>query len=204
MELRMKDRIFLTVGCAAVLFAANGAPSLAQDSQNAKSPQAIAKESSSAPKKHKVWTDDEVSTLRTPADDYVEQKQAAEAANATAAAAAAAAAELAKSKPKSEKHVGGPAALSNPKSPDDADRMIAWENRDIDAQQELLDKLRTQLQEASPEDRGQLEKNLAKHIDMLEQTKKERDALTVQKTDLEKKAASAAKPVDSASTSTPQ
>jgi hypothetical protein len=49
-----------------------------------------------------------------------------------------------------------------------------------------------------------LEKNLAKHIDMLEQTKKERDALTVQKTDLEKKAASAAKPVDSASTSTPQ
>jgi hypothetical protein len=187
----MKHQIFLTLGCAAVLFAATGTPSLAQDAQ------APAKDSSSAPKKHKVWTDDEVSTLRTPEDNYVQQKQAAE------SAAAAAAAEQAKSKPKSEKVVAPP-RLSNPKSPEDADRMIAWENRDVDAQTEYVDKLRTQLEQASPEDRDKLEKSLAARVQIVEDTKKERDALVTQKKELEKKAASGAKPVDSASTSTPQ
>jgi len=197
----MKHQIFITLGCAAMLFAATGAPSLAQDSANATTPQATAKDTSSPKKAHKVWTEDEVSTLRTPEDNYVEQKQAAEAA---VAAANAAAAQLAKSKPKTEKHVGGPPALSNPKSPDDADRMIAWENRDVDAQQELIETLRTQLEQASPEDREKLEKNLTKHVQMLEGTKKERDALTIQKKELEKKAGSGAKPVDSANSSTPQ
>jgi hypothetical protein len=199
----MKHKTFLTLGCAAVLCAAAAGPSCAQDSQTAKSSQA-AKDSSSAPKKHKVWTDDEVSTLRTPEDNYVEQKQAAEAASAAAAATAAAAAKQATSKPKTEKHVGGPPALSNPKSAEDADRMIAWENRDVDAQQELIDKLRTQVEQASPEDRDREEKNLAKQTGILEQIKKERDALMAQKKEFEKKAGSETKPVDSASTSTPQ
>jgi hypothetical protein len=193
MEPRMKHRIFLTLGCAVMLFGATGTASLAQDAQ------ASAKDSS-APKKHKIWTDDEVSTLRTPADDYVEQKQAAEAATAAAAAAAA---EMAKSKPKSEKVVSPP-RLSNPKSPEDADRMIAWENRDVDAQQEYVDTLRTQLEQASPEERERLEQKLTQRIQIVADTKKERDALVAQKKELEKKAASGAKPVDSASTSTPQ
>jgi hypothetical protein len=200
MEPRMKHQIFLTLGCAVVLFVATGTSSLAQDSQNTKSPEATAKNSSSAPKKHRVWTDDEVSTLRTPADDYVEQKQAAEAATASAAAAA----EMAKSKSKSEKVVSGPPRLTNPKSPEDADRMIAWENRDVDAQQEYVDKLRTQLEQAAPEERERLEQKLTQRIQIVEDIKKERDALVAQKKELEKKAGSAAKPVDSASTSTPQ
>jgi hypothetical protein len=200
MELCMKRKILITFGCAAILFAATGTSSLAQDAQDAKSSQAPAKDSS-APKKHKVWTDDEVSALRTPEDNYIEQKQAAEAATAAAAAAAA---QQAKSTPKSEKHVGAPPALSNPKSPEDADRMIAWENRDVDAQQELIDRLRTQGEQAGPENREALEKDLAKHIKMLEDTKKERDALATQKKELIKKAGSEGKPVDSPSASTPQ
>jgi len=197
----MKQQIFLTLGCAAILFAVTGTSLLAQEGQDANSSQAPAKNSSSASKKHKVWTDDEVSSLRTPEDNYVEQKQAAEAASAAAAAAAA---EQAKSKPKSDKHVGAAPALSNPKSSADADRMIAWENRDVDAQQEFIDSLRTQLEQASPENRDQLDKSLTNHLKMLEDTKKERDALVAQKKELEKKASSAAKPVDSASTATPQ
>jgi hypothetical protein len=200
MELCMKRKIFVTFGCAAILFTATGTSSLAQDAQDAKPSQAPAKDSSAPKKAHKVWTDDEVSTLRTPEDNYIEQKQAAEA----AAAAAAAAAQQAKSTPKSEKHVGAAPALSNPKSPEDADRMIAWENRDVDAQQELIDKERTQVEQASPETREALEKDLTKHIKMLEDTKKERAALVTQKKELEKKASPEAKPVDSASTTTPQ
>jgi hypothetical protein len=201
MELCMKHQIFLKLGCAAVLFASTGAFSLAENAQDAKPSQANAQDSSPTPKKHKVWTDDEVTTLRTPEDNYVEQKQAAEAASAAAAAAAA---EQAKSKPKSEKHVGAAPALSNPKSTDDADRMIAWENRDVEAQQELIDKVHTQLEQASGDDRDRLEKYLAKLTETLAQTKREHDALVGQKKDLEKKAGSGAKPVDSASSSTPQ
>ena len=197
----MKHQIFLTFGCATLLLAASGGSSLAQDSQTVKSSQAAGKDTSSPKKAHKVWTDDEVSTLRTPEDNYIEQKQAAEAATAAAAAAAA---QQERSKPKPEKHVGAPPALSNPKSPEDADRMIAWENRDVDAQEELIDKLRTQIEQAGPENREALEKDLTKHIKMLEDTKKERDALAVQKKELIKKAGSQGKPVDSASASTPQ
>jgi plasmid maintenance system killer protein len=194
----MNHQILLTLGCAAVLFVATGTSSLAQDSQTAKSPQAAAKDSPSAPKKHRVWTDDEVSSLRTPADDYVEQKQAAEAATAAAAA------EQAKSKPKSENVVAAPPRLSNPKSPEDADRMIAWENRDVDAQTEYVDKLRAQLEQATPEERAQLEKKLTQRIQIVEDTKKERDALVAQKKELEKKATQGANPVASANVSTPQ
>jgi hypothetical protein len=197
----MKHQIFLKLSCAAILFACTGTSSLAENAQDAKPSQANAQDSSTAPKKHKVWTDDEVTTLRTPEDNYLEQKQAAEAANAAAAAAAR---EQAKSKLKSEKHAGGPPALSNPKSADDADRMIAWENRDVQAQQELIDKLHTELEQASEDDRDRLEKYLAKQSETLAQIKRERDALVAQKKDLEKKAGSPAKPVDSASASTPQ
>jgi hypothetical protein len=196
MELCMKHQIFLKLGCAAILLASTGTSSLAQNAQVAKPSQANAQDSSPAPKKHKVWTDDEVTTLRTPEDNYLEQKQAAEASNA--------AAEQAKSKLKSQKHVGGPSALSNPKSADDADRMIAWENRDVQAQQELIDKVHTELEQASGDDRDRLEKYLAKQGEILAQIKRERDVLVAQKKDLEKKAGSAAKPVDSASASTPQ
>jgi molybdopterin converting factor small subunit len=202
MELFMKHQIFLKLGCAAILFASTGAFSLAENAQDAKSSQANARDSSSTPKKHKVWTDDEVTTLRTLEDNYVEQKQAAEA--ASAAAAIAAVAEQAKSKPKPDKQVGAPPALSNPKSTDDADRMIAWENRDVDAQQELIDKVHTQLEQASGADRDRLEKYLAKLMETLAQTKKERDGLAAQKKDLQKKASPEAKPVDSASVSSPQ
>jgi len=197
----MKHHIFLTFGCATLLLAASGGSSLAQDAQTAKSSQAAGKDTASPKKAHKVWTDDEVATLRTPEDNYIEQQQAAAAASAAAAAAAA---QQAKAKPQSEKHVGAAPALSNPKSPEDADRMIAWENRDVDAQQEFIDKLRTQVDQASPENREALEKDLTKRIKMLEDTKKERDALATQKKELIKKAGLEGKPIDSASASTPQ
>jgi hypothetical protein len=198
MELFMKHQIFLKLGCVAILFASTGAFSVAEIGHDAKSSQANAQDSSTTPKKHKVWTDDEVTTLRTPEDNYVEQKRAAE------AAAAAASAQQAKSKPKPDKQVGAAPALSNPKSTDDADRMIAWENRDVEAQQELIDKVRTQLEQATGDDRDRLEKYLTKLMDTLAQTKREHDALVAQKKDLQKKAGSGAKPVDSASVSSPQ
>jgi len=180
----MKIQYLLTTVCAALLFGAAGSSVCAQDaSQMAYSPEMEAKARKAPPKKpHKVWTEDNVTSLRTPADNYLDEKNAA--AEATAAAAGK---QEKTSKPQAPS--SAPPALSNPKSTADADRMIAWEERDIAAQQENVERLRTQLQEAPPEDRDGLQKVLAEKMYIIEQVKKERDDLLKQKKSLEKKTA---------------
>ena len=180
----MKIQYLLTTVCAALLFGAAGSSVCAQDaSQMAYSPEMEAKARKAPPKKpHKVWTEDNVTSLRTPADTYLDEKNAA--AEATAAAAGK---QEKTSKPQAPS--SAPPALSNPKSTADADRMIAWEERDIAAQQENVERLRTQLQEAPPEDRDGLQKVLAEKMYIIEQVKKERDDLLKQKKSLEKKTA---------------
>ena len=100
------------------------------------------KTASHPPKKvYKVWTDDDMASVKTAADRYQDQKQAL--ADQQAAANAATAAQAKQQKTTTpDKKVGGPAALSNAKSAEDADRLIAWEQRDIDAQTEFVDKVR--------------------------------------------------------------
>jgi hypothetical protein len=184
----MKSQFLLTAVCTGLLFGAAASSLRAQEAtQVAYAPEAeaaaaakAAKAAKAAPKKlHKVWTEDSVSSLRTPADDYLDQKQAE---------AEAAAAKQEKS-PKPQAPASAPPALSNPKSTKDADRMIAWEERDLAAQQEHVDNLRSQLQEAPAEDRDRLQKLLVQRMQIVEQVKKERDDLLTQKKSLEKKVA---------------
>src|SRR6516225_2313315 len=93
-------------------------------------------------KPKKVWTEDDVTTLRTPADQYAEQKAAQEEATAKAKAAAEADAATAKATPQAAKRqpVKPPShkALVDPKSLEEADGMISWENRDADAQADYV------------------------------------------------------------------
>jgi hypothetical protein len=132
-----------------------------------------------APKPHKVWTDDEVGSLRSPADAYLGAKysQADGAADSKEAAAV---------KPKP--HVAAP-ALSNPKTVDDADKMIAWEKRDVDAQTEYVERLKNQIEEAPQEDKERLKKVLQERIQILADTRGEMETLVQQKKELQKKAA---------------
>jgi len=183
----MKKQFYLSAAFVTLALAASGSPLRAQDSsQMAYAPEASAGAPKAAPKKpHKVWTDDDVTLVRTDADKFLDQKEAA--AKAAAATTTAVAKQEKSSKP--QEHVGAPPVLSNPKSVDDADRMVAWEDRDLAAQQEFVDKLRTQLQQASPEDRDRIQKQLDERLKIVEEVKKERDSLLTQKTTIEKKAA---------------
>jgi hypothetical protein len=181
----MKSQFLLTAMCTGLLFGAAASSLRAQEAtQVAYAPEADAAAAAkagkpAAPKKpHKVWTEDSVSSLRTPADDYLDQKEAA----------AEAAADKQEKSPKPQAPASAPPALSNPKSTKDADRMIAWEERDLAAQQEHVDNLRSQLQEAPVEDRDRLQKLLVQRMQIVEQVKKERDDLLTQKKSLEKKA----------------
>ena len=106
--------VFSTILAAALGLSA---PVFAQsNSQKKKSP---AKQSKPGPKPHKVWTNDEVGSLRSPADAYLDTKYRRTDETATA--------QQQPTGVKPAHHVGSP-ALSNPKTLDDADKMIAGKN----------------------------------------------------------------------------
>jgi len=134
-------------------------------------------------KPHKVWTDDDMSTLRTPADRYAEAKAAQEQAAAAAKADAAA--------PTSQPNLPGGVkaahnALSDPKSAEEANKMITWENRDVDAQRDYLSKIQDQLSTASGPERDHLLAEKARMEGVLAQTQQELKTLKTQKAELEK------------------
>jgi hypothetical protein len=133
-------------------------------------------------KSSRVWTEDDISSVRTPADDYQDQIRAQDA----AAAAAANQPKPAATKPAQK---GAPAALSNPKTADDADKMIAWEQRDIDSQQEYLEELQRQLEGAPPDQKAHIQEWIDHETKVIADAKKEQAGLAEHKKDLEKKAA---------------
>jgi hypothetical protein len=172
----------------AILIAATGvlaAPVLASAQVTAPNPQAAALEKQGRkpdPRKtHKVWTNDEMNSLRSPADTYAQEKEAQAAAAASAKAAPANKQPAPASPPQ-----GGPPALANPRTADEADKMIAWENRDIAAQEEMVTSLRKELLEAPPERTEALQKVLQERLQVLAETRNEAEALKAKKKDLQK------------------
>jgi hypothetical protein len=170
-----------------LIFAA-AALALALASHAQEPPQSSTSASSSArkdqSKKPKVWTEDNISSVRSPADNYVDEEQAQAALRAEAKKAATAPATPAK-----EAKLSAPPALSNPKTVDSADKMIAWEDRDIAAQTEFVAKLQAELAQAPPGDQQRLQNLIRERQKIVADTQAERQALVDQKKDLEKKAA---------------
>jgi hypothetical protein len=147
----------------------------------AQSDSASKKPTKSRPKK--TWTDDDINSLRSPVDSYRDQKQldvhdTANPANSTQASA-------------NEPAPNKPPRLSDPKSVESADQMIAWEDRDIAAQEEFVAKLRSRLDTAASEERAHLEDLIVEREKIIADTRKERNGLVAQKKVLEKKEAAA-------------
>jgi hypothetical protein len=133
--MKAKFVVSMFIAAAGVLAARVLAPAQVTSSNS----QAAALEKQ-GPKPHprkagKIWTNDEVRSLRSPADIYTEEKEAQ-------AAAAVASTKLNSANerpaPASPPQGGGPPALANPKTVDETDKMIDWENRDIAAQEEMV------------------------------------------------------------------
>jgi len=167
----------------------------AQDNSSASTQSDSANKKTSKAKPKKTWTDDDVSALHSPADSYENQKQLQidEAAKSTASA---------QSTPAPKEPRDKPPLLSDPKSVESADKMIAWEERDIAAQEEFVARLKTQLESAAPEDRDHLQNLIVERQKIIADTRKERDGLAVQKKSLEKKATGA--PADDSTAPSPQ
>ena len=138
-------------------------------------------------KPHKVWTDDDVTTLRTPADHYADHQEAAQE-EATAAAKTKADAAKSATAPASYPEGVKPAhaALSDPKSTEEADKMIAWEKRDLDAQSEYIRQMQERASNSSGAERDHCLAEKARMEGVMAQTQQEVKALKTQRAELEK------------------
>lgn len=157
------------LACPAIAFSQAASP--AQQSSTSEKQQP-----SPDPKKpRKVWTNDDFSSAGAPSSAAADQPQHASA-NAS---------------PKQDSHdakpdaqsppPGGPPALSDPKTIDEADKMIAWEDRDIAAQQETVAGLQKELEDAPPERKAAIQQTLQQHQRVLNETRQEKQALIEKK-----------------------
>ena len=127
-------------------------------------------------KSHKVWTEDDISAMRTPADEDRLQKEVNAAKPATDSEAAKRTEPAAKER----------SPFSNPKSVAEAEKYIAWDQRDLDSQLEYVERLRAQARQASGDERAKLEKELQRRENIVAGVRQELDTLQRQKRALEK------------------
>src|SRR5579864_3449103 len=173
-------QLFGIIITAAVVSGASLTAMAQQQTSQATAPQK--QEAKPAPPKTttKVWSDDDLTSLRSPADVYKEEKEAQ-----TAQAAAAA-------KPAATAKPGESPAWSKVwtiKTPADAQKAIDWDNRDIAAQQQYADRLKNQLDTAPADQRDHLQQTLNHELEVIASTVKERDGIAAQQKQLEKKSA---------------
>lgn len=144
------------------------------DSQKSATP---SKHHKQAPKKEKVWTNDDFASAPAPAPAKESQTEPSGSSEQPVVANPSTAAKQIKG--------GAPPVLTNPKSLDDADKMIAWENRDVAAQQEFVEKIRKELDEAPADQKERLTKLLQERMQILADTRTELKNLQNKKKDME-------------------
>ena len=146
-----------------------------------------ARQQKTASKPHKVWTDDDLGSLHRSSGVTVAQAHAeSEMPKAQDAPDSAPVAEAKKPQSKSALKTG-PDALAHPKTTDDAEKMIAWEQRDIDSQQEFVDRIQDELDHAPADQKEHLQKVLAQHQQSLADVRREQQQLMADKKLLQKK-----------------
>jgi hypothetical protein len=105
----------------------------------------------SAPKPKKIWTNDEVITLRSPADTYLAEKEAQEAADAKAAEKKA---ELAKQIKEAS------LTMTLPSTPEETQRQIKAREERIGDMQAALDRLNKDLLTTADDQKGATQKQI--------------------------------------------
>lgn len=168
----MKKRLTFA---AVILFGAAGLASAQTPSQN---------NSQQPPKKAKaakVWTDDNIGSVRTAADDYEIQQQQEQEAQQQAAAKQAA----------DQKAAAAPPTWPKPKTIQEADQMIAQKQHFLTSEQGMVQELQKQLQDPTVTgfQRTRVEWRLKSHTVTSQQARDAVNQLEQDKKDLEKKTA---------------
>jgi len=185
----MKKNPLSCIAVVATLVAVAPWASYAQDTTKSTGQKSPSNSQQKTPSKsRKVWTDDDLGSLHNQGGISVAAAQtpavpAAADASGTATPASSKPAQAANSK------LSGKPALSNPKNTDEADGMIAWEQRDIDSQQEYVDRLQSELDQAPADQKEHLQGQLAERQKILADTRREQQDLIAQRKTLQKKSA---------------
>jgi len=181
----MKKGLLFRVAVISVAAAAATGVNYAQDAAKpAGQKSSSAAQRKTASKPHRVWTEDDLGSLRREGSISVAAAYTPTIPASPDAAPAPAPKQTQASKPSAP---GKAAALSNPKTVDEADGMIAWEQRDIDSQQQYVDGVQTELDQAPPDQKGRLQKVLAERQQTLADTRREQQDLIAQKKLLQRK-----------------
>jgi hypothetical protein len=177
MTMRIFSRILLLVSfvLAGVLLAHAQQPSQSAAPQKQQERPAPAKAAPAKPAA-KVWTDDDLTSLRSPADDYQMQQEEEKKAQAAAAQA-------------SSKPVADP---SMPKTVQEADSMIADKSRYLTSEQDYLQRLQQKLKDTSVTgiEKERLEWRLKSHTATTQTLQSQIKQLEADKAALAKKTAS--------------
>jgi hypothetical protein len=159
-----------------------------QDTSGQADQKNAARQQKAAAKPHKVWTDDDLGSMhRSPGVTVAQAHPESEMPKAQDAPESAAAADAKKPASKSALKTG-PDALAHPKTTYDAEKMIAWEQRDIDSQQEYVDRVQDQIEHAPADQKEHLQKVLTERQQTLADTRREQQQLIADKKLLGKKA----------------
>jgi hypothetical protein len=122
-------------------------------------------------KRRKVWTNDDVVSLRSPADNYQVEKEAKEAADAEAAAKEAAI----RAAIKSEKQP--PLDIKLPSTREETEKMLKDTQEDIQEETNVLDKLHKELLDTPPEQQADKQKEIDRLTADLELLRRDAKAL---------------------------
>lgn len=157
----------------------------AQDADKQATQNASSHQQKAAVKPRKVWTDDNLGAIRSSRGNVTVAAAQNPALPESADAAAATPPQKQAAPAASQK--GQNLALSNPKTEEEADGMIAWEQRDIDSQREYVDHVQEQLDHAPPSEKEHFQKILAERQQILADTRREQQDLIARKKELQKK-----------------
>lgn len=166
--------LFSAIITSAALFGLSSAV-FAQGDAQSKPP---AKQSKAVKKSHKVWSDEDFPSSRSAAG--ANSNQSVPAADSQQPAT------TSQNAGSQQRKGGGPPVFTNPKSLEEADKMIAWEGRDIGAQEEFLERVRRQIDDAPADQKERLTKLFQERKQILANTRNELKNLETQKKELEK------------------
>jgi len=193
MEHRMRNISVLRAAVASTILIGFSAAAHAQSEPQKKSKTAPAQAQQPASKPHKVWTEDNLSAVRTPADSYIEAKDRQSAGSHSEAAVSAQDASEKQPAANSQKAAKTP-PLAHAKSVDDANFKIEWEKKDIQGQEEYLVRMQGELEQAPPDQKEHIQKLIEQHTQILADTRKELQGLEDQKKDFQKNPAGQSAP----------
>jgi hypothetical protein len=174
-----------------VMSAVLGGAALAcgQDATGQSNQKNAARQQKAAAKPHKVWTDDDLGSMhRSPGVTVAQAHPESEMPKAQDAPDSAPATDAKRSETKPALKTG-PEVLAHPKTINDAEKMIAWEQRDIDSQQEYVDRVQDQLDQAPADQKERLQKMLTERQQILADVRREQQQLMAEKKLLGKKSA---------------